>query len=611
MIIVTFVKKILVTMRFFFFLVFLMLPFSVYSQEDKGAYDEKILALQEKIKTSFNVNIDSVLVYASELETIDENPLHKTFALASKAYYFQLKSDRPSSDKSYAAALAYLRKAPSSKEKVKINAFMLNVGGLIDWKRRNYKLALDKYEKGIRLSQSIGDFMQVIKFKNNIAMINDEVGNYKQAIDISRGVSAMLDGLKYKYTDEQFIRDKGNVYINLGNFYEGEYYTHNDTRKFYLLDSAEYFYKKAITYSAKFTDRKISCEINLGNIYFMKEEYAAAEKVYYSLMLLTKNNGYDDEYYNVNLNLGSLYFTQKKYDKALACFMKVDSIYKIRKTGDLEFIKSNYYQAKIYNEKNDAANAYKYSEIYLDAFEKNESKITKEALDVNYTMGLSDLNKEMNGIQNKYRNRILLKNSLIGLTVVLFIVLLFVLFRNIKRRREIEVKISALIAEHKANLEKKINGEEDVLLSNDTQTTVAIEKNKPAALSIDEEKENEIVSKLLQLEKKQYYLNPDFTLQSIAKKIKTNTTYLSYVVNKRFGKTFSEYANELKINYVIDEMISNSTYRKYSTQAMAESVGYKNAVSFTKSFSKRTGVTPIRFIKKIEEEMIVKSSSDT
>jgi len=598
-------------MRFFFFLVFLMLPFSVYSQEDKGAYDEKILALQEKIKTSFNVNIDSVLVYASELETIDENPLHKTFALASKAYYFQLKSDRPSSDKSYAAALAYLRKAPSSKEKVKINAFMLNVGGLIDWKRRNYKLALDKYEKGIRLSQSIGDFMQVIKFKNNIAMINDEVGNYKQAIDISRGVSAMLDGLKYKYTDEQFIRDKGNVYINLGNFYEGEYYTHNDTRKFYLLDSAEYFYKKAITYSAKFTDRKISCEINLGNIYFMKEEYAAAEKVYYSLMLLTKNNGYDDEYYNVNLNLGSLYFTQKKYDKALACFMKVDSIYKIRKTGDLEFIKSNYYQAKIYNEKNDAANAYKYSEIYLDAFEKNESKITKEALDVNYTMGLSDLNKEMNGIQNKYRNRILLKNSLIGLTVVLFIVLLFVLFRNIKRRREIEVKISALIAEHKANLEKKINGEEDVLLSNDTQTTVAIEKNKPAALSIDEEKENEIVSKLLQLEKKQYYLNPDFTLQSIAKKIKTNTTYLSYVVNKRFGKTFSEYANELKINYVIDEMISNSTYRKYSTQAMAESVGYKNAVSFTKSFSKRTGVTPIRFIKKIEEEMIVKSSSDT
>lgn len=598
-------------MRFFFSLIFLTLPFAVFSQESEGLYDEKILELQEKIKSSFNVNIDSVMVYASELETIDENPLHKTFALASKAYYFQLKSDRSSSDKAYASALAYLRKAPSSKEKVKINAFMLNVGGLIDWKRRNYKLALDKYEKGIRLSQTIGDFMQVIKFKNNIAMINDEVGNYKQAIDISRGVSTMLDGLKYKYTDEQFIRDKGNVYINLGNFYEGEYYTHNDTRKFYLLDSAEYFYKKAITYSAKFTDRKISCEINLGNIYFMKEEYAAAEKVYYSLMLLTKNNGYDDEYYSVNLNLGSLYFAQKKYDKALACFMKVDSIYKIRKTGDLEFIKSNYYQAKIYNDRNDAANAYKYSEIYLDAFEKNESKITKEALDVNYTMGLSDLNKEMNGIQNKYRNRILLKNGTIGLTVVLFIVLLFVLFRNIKRRREIEVKISALIAEHKANLEKKSHQEEAPLLSSVVQTPVVIEKNKPAALSIDEEKENEIVNKLLQLEKKQYYLNPDFTLQSIAKKIKTNTTYLSYVVNKRFDKTFSEYANELKINYVIDEMISNSTYRKYSTQAMAESVGYKNAVSFTKSFSKRTGVTPIRFIKKIEDEMIVKSSSET
>ncbi|WP_242499181.1 AraC family transcriptional regulator [Flavobacterium sp. 140616W15] len=70
--------------------------------------------------------------------------------------------------------------------------------------------------------------------------------------------------------------------------------------------------------------------------------------------------------------------------------------------------------------------------------------------------------------------------------------------------------------------------------------------------------------------------------------------------NWRFGKTFSEYSNELKINYVINELIANPKYRKYSTQALAESVGFKNAVSFTKSFSKRTGVTPTQFTKKLE-----------
>ena len=113
------------------------------------------------------------------------------------------------------------------------------------------------------------------------------------------------------------------------------------------------------------------------------------------------------------------------------------------------------------------------------------------------------------------------------------------------------------------------------------------------------------MAKLIQLEKANYFLREDFNLQSTAKKIKTNTTYLSYVVNKRFEKSFSEYSNELKINYAIEQMITNATFRKYSTQAIAETVGFKNAVSFAKSFNKRTGVTPVQFIKKIEKDELV------
>jgi len=42
-------------------------------------------------------------------------------------------------------------------------------------------------------------------------------------------------------------------------------------------------------------------------------------------------------------------------------------------------------------------------------------------------------------------------------------------------------------------------------------------------------------------------------------------------------------------------MKNNTKYREYSTQAIAESVGFKNAVSFTKSFSKKTGYTPYQY----------------
>ncbi|VXC10853.1 conserved hypothetical protein [Flavobacterium sp. 9AF] len=123
--------------------------------------------------------------------------------------------------------------------------------------------------------------------------------------------------------------------------------------------------------------------------------------------------------------------------------------------------------------------------------------------------------------------------------------------------------------------------------------------NMDHKMVIDDDKEKEILEKLKTLIDNKYFLSQDFNQQNVAKKIKTNTTYLSQIVNKNFKKTFREYSNELKINYAIQELINNPTYRKYSTQAIAESVGFKNNVSFTKSFKKRAGVSPAQFIIKI------------
>ena len=129
------------------------------------------------------------------------------------------------------------------------------------------------------------------------------------------------------------------------------------------------------------------------------------------------------------------------------------------------------------------------------------------------------------------------------------------------------------------------------------------EKKMSQTFNIDDEKERDILEKLIVLEEKKYFLDPNYNQQNVAKKIKTNTTYLSNVVNKNFGKTFSEYSNELKINYAIEQLINNPVYRKYSTQAIAESVGYKNANSFTISFKKRAGMTPAQFILNIQNRV--------
>jgi YesN/AraC family two-component response regulator len=300
-----------------------------------------------------------------------------------------------------------------------------------------------------------------------------------------------------------------------------------------------------------------------------------------------------------NYNLGDVHFSLKKYDKALVFFKKSDSIAVITKTNQVDYLKSNYYQAKIYNILKEPDLAYKHSKIYLDNYEKTEAKLNDQVLEVNYKLGVGGLTDEMVTIQEKYKYEVFLNRGLKIFYVLLFITIVFFLIKNIRDKNKAHKKMNALIEEFKANLEKKAQPEiqeEVVLLEPEEEIQL---KKENVNLSIDEAKENKIVEKLLALENKLEYLNADFTLPYVAKKIKTNTTYLSYVVNKRFGKSFGEYSNELKINYVINEMITNHMYRKYSTQAIAESVGFKNAVSFAKSFRKRTGVSPAQFANNI------------
>ncbi|TDP03925.1 AraC family transcriptional regulator [Flavobacterium sp. 245] len=573
----------------------ILLVFNSGFAQQTQVTEQEYLALQDKIRFSMNTNVEQGIVYAKELMKSNNNK-HRAFANGAASYLYQMKGNFAKSEEMYKKAFQYLDKMPESSEKTKLKGYLYNYRGLTEWKRGNLSEALENYQKGVKFSLEVEDVIQVVKFKSNIALINEEVGNYQLAIKNLRQNNDFIDKNERVYPKEQFQNSKSNINLDLGGSYEG-YYMKNRTKN-YLLDSAEYYYKKAITYSQNFTNNKISAKMSLGNIYLMKKDIVNAEKTYYDILFLSKQNNSEDLYQIANYNLGDLYFYGKKYDKALVCLRKVDSISLKNKTLDGNYLKSNYLQAKIYSVMNKPDEAYKHSKIYLSAYEKSESKLRDEAQEVNYKLGVEDLSTEMINIQEKYKYDVLINKALKVFYVVLVLGIVFFLIKNIRDKNKAHKKMNALIEEFKANIEKKENppiaAAAEVLEAEEIQL-----KKENANLSIDEAKENKIVEKLLALENKLEYLNADFTLPYVAKKIKTNTTYLSYVVNKRFGKSFGEYSNELKINYVINQMITNHMYRKYSTQAIAESVGFKNAVSFAKSFRKRTGVSPAQFASNI------------
>ncbi|MCM0665183.1 MULTISPECIES: helix-turn-helix domain-containing protein [Flavobacterium] len=585
----------------FFFL--LLTLFSGAAQNNGELTEEKYLELQDKIRFSVNGDNDEGLGYVNQMLK-SKNDMHKAFAYGAGSYLYQLKGNADKSDKMYAEAIKQLSKIPESNEKTKLQAYLCNYRGLTYWKRSNYGKALGSYQEGVKLSSKINDVVQIVKFKANIALLNESVGNYQLSIKILKQNEAFLDKNESLYEKDQFQNSKSNTYTNLGNSYEG-YYSKN-RQKSYLLDSAEYYYKKSVAYSDKFIDNKTTAKLSLGNIYVFKKDFTNAEKIYYDISFYAKQVDNESLYQVACFNLGDLYYSIKKYDRALIFLKKVDSISQKNKKVDISFFRSNYIQAKIYSIKNEPELAYKHSKLYLDSYEKYEGNLRDEALEVNYKLGTADLSGEMLSVQEKYKYEVFWNKALKIFYVILVIGIVFFLIKNIRDKNKAQKKMNALIEEFKANLERKeLEKTETEQVAAEAIVTEILEvedvalKKENANLSIDEAKENKIVEKLLLLEEKLEYLNADFTLSYAAKKIKTNTTYLSYVVNKRFGKSFSEYSNELKINYVINQMITNHLYRKYSTQAIAESVGFKNAVSFAKSFRKRTGVSPAQFANNI------------
>ena len=578
-----------------YYLFFFLLIFSKVNAQNTLT-DVEFQKLQDKIRLLTATNKDSAFIVANKIEKSD-NYIHKAFAKGAKGFLYQLDNDSINSKKNSKEALLLINKAPKGYERTKNLAYLYNYEGLTDMAQGKFSNALIKLQKGETFSKEVNDIVQIIKFNTNIALVNGKIGNFKIAIKKSLELASLIEKNKSLYSIEQYNSNKSTIYLNLGNYYETKFENENKKNPV-LLDSAFYFYKKTILFSFENTKNKIAAQLNIANIFLYKNKFKETEKAYQTVVTEAKEHNLNDEHRIAIYNLGHFYFLQKKYEKALVYFEKTDSIYHKNQSNIDDFIFSNYYQSKIYESYSDKENSLKHANIYLEYFEKNEKDMMNQSQEINQSQNSNILKKEMELMKEKYTTIVLVKKIAFYTLGILSVLLILIYFKNKRKNKMAELNYQTIIEKYKEQLHESTNKVVEIV-------NVDIEKDTKTSnsnLSLDEEKENLLFEKLMKLEEQKIYLNQDFTLQFVAKKIKTNTTYLSYIVNKRFGKTFSEYANELKINYVINEMITNKSYRKYSTQAIAESVGYKNATSFTKLFNKKTGLSPVKFAEKLNAD---------
>ena len=102
--------------------------------------------------------------------------------------------------------------------------------------------------------------------------------------------------------------------------------------------------------------------------------------------------------------------------------------------------------------------------------------------------------------------------------------------------------------------------------------------------------------------RKKLFLQSDNSLQSLASKLNTNTNYLSKVINQHKSTTFSNYINNLRIDYTVEKLKIDSLLRKLLLLRLSlAKLVLKNAKSFSKAFYKFTEIKPSYFIKELEK----------
>jgi AraC-like DNA-binding protein len=92
------------------------------------------------------------------------------------------------------------------------------------------------------------------------------------------------------------------------------------------------------------------------------------------------------------------------------------------------------------------------------------------------------------------------------------------------------------------------------------------------------------------------YLEPELTLTDLARKIGTNASLLSKVINSTYGQNFNDYINRFRVDEAV-KLMNDPAYKNFNILVVAYDAGFNSKSTFNRAFKKVTGVTPKDYLK--------------
>ncbi len=442
------------------------------------------------------------------------------------------------------------------------------------------QMAVDQYLIAHHFAKSSKNNMLLIKIKASIAGIKNRLGEKEEALRIIKDYVNFVE--KSRVPNKDLMLAKG--FLGLAIAY-------SRVQKF---DSATIMIKRGMEISKKknYIDIYANLLSRYGlNLYHTKNYQASIDTILKSIELYDLKNNISFAW----LYLGKSYLALKDTNIALNYFFKVDSFlcnnsFIMKELLDAYPPIIGYYEKrKDYKEQLFYTNQLiKFDSIFYTKKTEVTKNIAKKYDIPMLLTSKEELIEQLNKDKNLFSRSMYL---LLAFSVLLMTIVSYFIIKNRRYKERFDKLLNQLNkkeAYKKSNADKTLNIEE-------TKTSKPIN-------DLDSKIVNNILARLDKFEKSERFTKKSYTVVNLAKELKTNSSYLSKIINDHKGQKFSDYFNNLKINYIIERLKSEPKFRAYTIEAIAKDAGFNNARTFSSAFHKKTGLYPSYFIKQLKNK---------
>ena len=458
--------------------------------------------------------------------------------------------------------------------------------GAIHYERLEHLKALDNYLLADKYISKLGNAVLTYKLKYCISQIKYHLGFYHEAITLlNECVNYYVDENDRAYLSS--LHALGLCYTRIGKHRSATETNQMGIDQGHLIDNVEmqfyFIHSEGINqyYSGNFDEAIKKLNKALNDVTYVKDYANEAVAYFY---------------------IGQSYWSLKQYETALNYFKKVDHIFQ-KKNYMLPDLRRGYENLIEYytHKKNTQLQLFyinqllKVDRLLADDYKHILTKIVKE-----YDT------KELLNAKNEIEGTILFTRIAAGVTLVLMGIIIVYLIQKNKRNKKL---FEELMKRDTAN--RPFSSDNNIIEETELEVPeiIEVDSNEKPARKISPEIEEAIVKKLDKFELNKRYLEKDMTVRKMAVILNTNDKYVTKIIAKHRGKGTIEYINELKLDYIIEMLKTDSRYRNYTHKALGDEAGFRTTQSFTRAFKSHTGITPTYFSYKLKKSATTDSSN--